>query len=377
MQPIFIWTVHKALESWKSELLDTPSGPIGRRLRWHQLFSKFDLSVCLIPGKENITAYILSGWAYPASQGYREIIKHGTLEEKLEMEEMIRLEKFEEAESLEIRQAQPPIAGEACSGGESTVSFNVCPLKSRATRPKSKVPLQPQPLEPRGQMHHEVGGLEGPFSPKAGIEHLSHPAEVEEENFDDVASSDGDSIDEFGNKKVAPSGFSFRLESHELSQNEPSSSDPVLCKQETNAQFLSQPDWDNFYKVCPRWSSVWVATRDASSAWPKGIQIHNGRLFLNEKLCIPTSLESLWLREHHAVVGHVGSAKFWDVSKFRFEWGSLATAEKSAREVTMQCHACQACNRPQNMKAPLIHFPIPPRIMASVAMDVFHMPNTK
>ena len=43
----------------------------------------------------------------------------------------------------------------------------------------------------------------------------------------------------------------------------------------------------------------------------------------------------------------------------------------------MQCHACQACNRPQNLKAPLIHFPIPPRIMASVAMDVFHMPNTK
>ena len=51
------------------------------------------------------------------------------------MEEMIRQEKCEEAECLEIRQAQPPIAGEACSGGEPTVSFKVCLLKSRATRP--------------------------------------------------------------------------------------------------------------------------------------------------------------------------------------------------------------------------------------------------
>ena len=108
MQPILILTDHKALESWKSELLDTPSGPIRRRLRWHQLFSKFDISVGYIPGKENTIADILSRWAYPASQAYREISKHGTLEEKLEMEEMIRQEKCEEAECLEIRQAQPP-----------------------------------------------------------------------------------------------------------------------------------------------------------------------------------------------------------------------------------------------------------------------------
>ena len=63
LQPVLVLTDHKALESWTRELLDTPSGPVGRRLRWHQLFSKFDLSVGYIPGKENEICDVLSRWA--------------------------------------------------------------------------------------------------------------------------------------------------------------------------------------------------------------------------------------------------------------------------------------------------------------------------
>ena len=31
LQPVLILTDHKALESWPTEVLDTPSGPLGRR----------------------------------------------------------------------------------------------------------------------------------------------------------------------------------------------------------------------------------------------------------------------------------------------------------------------------------------------------------
>jgi hypothetical protein len=45
VQPVLILTDHKSLESWATELLDTPSGPAGRRARWHELFSRFNLEV--------------------------------------------------------------------------------------------------------------------------------------------------------------------------------------------------------------------------------------------------------------------------------------------------------------------------------------------
>jgi hypothetical protein len=37
-QPVLVLTDHKSLEAWAKEVLDTPSGPLGRRSRWHQIF---------------------------------------------------------------------------------------------------------------------------------------------------------------------------------------------------------------------------------------------------------------------------------------------------------------------------------------------------
>ena len=38
LQPVLVLTDHQSLESWAKEVLDTPSGPVGRRARWHQIF---------------------------------------------------------------------------------------------------------------------------------------------------------------------------------------------------------------------------------------------------------------------------------------------------------------------------------------------------
>ena len=83
-------TDHQAIESWAKEVLDTPSGPIGRRARWHQILSRFDLTVGYIPGKENDIADILSRWAYPAAQAFRDISVHGNDQDMEEVDAIVR-----------------------------------------------------------------------------------------------------------------------------------------------------------------------------------------------------------------------------------------------------------------------------------------------
>ena len=71
--------------------MDTPSGPGGRRARWHELCSKFDLIVEYIPGTKNVVADALSRFAYPASKTFKDTSSHGNEEARVEMKEIIEM----------------------------------------------------------------------------------------------------------------------------------------------------------------------------------------------------------------------------------------------------------------------------------------------
>ena len=51
---------HKSLESWYKEDLSTISCPLGRRGRWHDFLSGFDLEFIYLPGPENVVTDALS-----------------------------------------------------------------------------------------------------------------------------------------------------------------------------------------------------------------------------------------------------------------------------------------------------------------------------
>ena len=95
LQPVLILTDHKSLGA--REVLDTSSGPVGRRARWHQFLSRFDLQVGYIPGRDNTIADVMSRWAYPASQALRDISKHGSAQDKEDMENEIYLDREEDS----------------------------------------------------------------------------------------------------------------------------------------------------------------------------------------------------------------------------------------------------------------------------------------
>ena len=49
-----------------------------------------------VPGKNNTVADVLSRFAYPASEAYRDISKHGSAQDEEEMEGLILRERMEE-----------------------------------------------------------------------------------------------------------------------------------------------------------------------------------------------------------------------------------------------------------------------------------------
>ena len=89
LQPVLITTDHRTLEDWVHEKMDTPSGPAGRRARWHETLSKFDLTVQYVPGKDNVVADAMSRFAYPASRAFQDTSSHGDEESRLEVKQII------------------------------------------------------------------------------------------------------------------------------------------------------------------------------------------------------------------------------------------------------------------------------------------------
>ncbi|EPS71058.1 hypothetical protein M569_03701 [Genlisea aurea] len=96
-QPVTVLTDHQALRYWTTEHVEVPSGPRGRRARWHMLLSQFDLTVQYVPGPSNHLADAMSRWAYPAGGGRDDATKHGSVESFLEVQKMLEQELVDRA----------------------------------------------------------------------------------------------------------------------------------------------------------------------------------------------------------------------------------------------------------------------------------------
>ena len=72
------FTDHAALVSWFGEDLNTISGPVGRRGRWHKFISQFDIEVVYTQGKHHILLDVMSRWPYPACGYAPEACMHGS-----------------------------------------------------------------------------------------------------------------------------------------------------------------------------------------------------------------------------------------------------------------------------------------------------------
>jgi hypothetical protein len=157
LQPILVLTDHQALEHWTKEVLNPPSGPVGRRARWHQILSRFDITVGYIPGKDNHLADVMSRWAYPASQASRDISRHGSAQDKLEMKEILLQEKKDEMQCPNYSENAAPLAH--VLGGEPV---SLCPISQGDKEGSSENPPRFTFARPSGG---NIGGREAQTPP--------------------------------------------------------------------------------------------------------------------------------------------------------------------------------------------------------------------
>jgi hypothetical protein len=158
IQPVLILTDHKSLESWATELLDTPSGPAGRRARWHELFSRFNLEVVYVPGAQNVVADAMSRWAYPANSALVDISVHGSAKDTREALDIVAQEIREENESEDHHHASTTAGMRATGLSDSEdddfgmhdgQAAQIAPVTTRAARRMQSSVMSPDKVLPR------------------------------------------------------------------------------------------------------------------------------------------------------------------------------------------------------------------------------------
>ena len=98
--PVSVVTDHKSLDAWATQDLNTPSGPLGRRGRWHEVFSRFALDVLYVPGKDNEVADAMSRRPYSASHACSDVSRHGSLHDKLDNQVILAQDRADESRCM-------------------------------------------------------------------------------------------------------------------------------------------------------------------------------------------------------------------------------------------------------------------------------------
>ena len=77
---------------------------------------------------------------------------------------------------------------------------------------------------------------------------------------------------------------------------------------------------------------MWLDSHTENSTWPKGVKLAQGRMYCDDKLCVPTSLAKAWIREHHTFTGHIGAKRLWAHLRELFEFFDMEYAENFTKK---------------------------------------------
>jgi len=368
LQPVDVLTDHQSLQSWHTEEIDTPSAPLGRRMRWHELFSRFNLFVTYIPGKDQPVPDAMSRWAYPACEAFQDVSKHGSAKAAKEVADLIAQEKHEESfwvGNVQVRFActetghptkewvhdqkviSSCIVHQDFSDWWASLGLShlptppaapPCPPRLVITPPQAdrskKIKILPDdlPLLPPSQATHEqLAEANSVFNAHFGVEEETPTMAV-------ATASAGD-----------PKDLLFR-------------------------------SWESDYLCCPTYKPSFeqcLLAVQGKAPFPDGYRLIKSRLYHKNQLCVPEKLRLSYLVGLHEItIPHTGVEKL--VQEARRRTHPFANLATRCAEVVAHCSLCQV-NKPRHHKAPgeLEPHPVPTSIMTFVTSDIFHFSREK
>ena len=111
---------------------------------------------------------------------------------------------------------------------------------------------------------------------------------------------------------------------------------------------------------------------------PKGDQLHGRKLYHLERLCFPSQRVTEMVKAHREWNGHQGAEWSRKDLELHYEFPGPTKLDNILQRVRRSCLTCQACSASsQALTGPIGMTPIPPRVMSSVALDVFSMPSVE
>ena len=380
LQPVDVLTDHQSLQTWHTAEIDTQSGPVGRKGRWHELFSKFNLHVTYIAGKDNPVADALSRWAYPACQAFQDVSKHGSATAAKEVADLVEQEEREERSwvgNVRVRYScnhQGHPYKEWLAQGETVHVCRVAPdyddwWTSLGPPTKNGIPLPP----PVPSAPVQLDELSEPrlSTPRRGAPKWVHPGGSTEAKSQPPATSGSTS---------APTHEANTLMALHFGEELPEVRSVGVTAASGDPKDIFFRDWDEDYLSCPQWKKAFQACKRASGGdgdFPEQFRLVEGKLFHRHMLCVPEPLETYYLMGmHELVLPHSGA------DKLKVEVERRAAPVKGllqkCKTVVSHCTLCQF-TKPRHGKPPgeLEPHPVPSSVMSYISTDVFHFQPTK
>jgi hypothetical protein len=390
-QPVTVLTDHQALTHWHDELWNSPAGPAGRRGRWHEIFSRFDLTVEYQPGAAAKVPDALSRWAYPAGQS-AECSKHGSMADKADVRAMEAEERLREDRELNAQWSAMPslidkddeeeLALSAMLGlinrpDHETERLSACVAEEMPSQTEMQRGVQE--LWERCDPEEFLFALDIPLCSMNAHEFMPQDAfaEVDETNEEAPSDDDAEPDEDRGSMSArihewtASRNAMAPSECAALQLQDDSGNDLHLEEHET----VSAANWQRHYKKDPEMWDLYVKVA-INNVPVRGILWHHGRLWKHDRIVVPPHLRGCVVWETHNLLHRIVRAVRVAVLR-RFDIPST-TVEEFSRKTREGCPVCQMM-APPNRRPPgdLSMYRIPSQVMQAVVIDMVSLPEVQ